>query len=147
MNIKAQLMTDMKAAMKAKDTIRLNTIRMVRNAISQKEINDRKELSNDDVIAVISKELKMRNDSITEFEKANREDLINKTRQEIDVLKPYLPKQLSKEELSQIVAAAIEKIGATTPKDMGKVMSVIMPEVKGKADGKLVNQIVKNMLQ
>lgn len=145
-NIKEQLTADMKEAMKAKDTIRLNTIRMVRGAIKQQEIDGKKELTNDDVIAVISKELKMRRDSLEEFTKAGRTDLVEKTQAEIGVLTPYLPAQLTEDEIKAIVKEAIETTGAASPKDMGKVMGAIMPKVKGKADGKLVNIIVKGML-
>lgn len=146
MEIKEQLTADMKEAMKAKDTLRLNTIRMVRGAIKQQEIDGKKELTNDDIIAVISKEVKMRRDSLEEFTKAGRNDLVENTQAEIEVLLPYLPAQLSEDEIKAIVQEAIEKTGAASPKDMGKVMGAIMPKVKGKADGKLVNTIVKSML-
>lgn len=146
MEIKEQLTADMKEAMKAKDTLRLNTIRMVRGAIKQQEIDGKKELTNDDIIAVISKEVKMRRDSLEEFTKAGRNDLVENTQAEIEVLLPYLPAQLSEDEIKAIVQEAIEKTGAASPKDMGKVMGAIMPKVKGKADGKLVNTIVKSLL-
>jgi uncharacterized protein YqeY len=147
MSLKEQLTADMKEAMKNKEKERLAVIRMVRGAIRQQEIDGQKELGEDDVIAVISKEVKMRRDSIEEFQKGGREDLVEKTQAEIDVLLPYLPAQLSEDEVRELVKAAVEQTGAATPKDMGKVMGVLMPKVKGRADGKMVNTIVKSFLQ
>ncbi len=147
MSIKEQLTADMKEAMKNKEKERLAVIRMVRGAIRQQEIDGQKELGEEDVIAVISKEVKMRRDSIEEFQKGGREDLVEKTQAEIDVLLPYLPAQLSEDEVRELVKAAVEQTGAATPKDMGKVMGVLMPKVKGRADGKMVNTIVKSFLQ
>ena len=147
MSLKEQLTADMKEAMKNKEKERLAVIRMVRGAIRQQEIDGQKELGEEDVIAVISKEVKMRRDSIEEFQKGGREDLVEKTQAEIDVLLPYLPAQLSEEEVKELVKTAVEQTGAATPKDMGKVMGVLMPKVKGRADGKMVNTIVKSFLQ
>ncbi len=147
MSLKEQLTTDMKEAMKSHDKDRLAVIRMVRGAIRQQEIDGQKELSDEDVIAVMSKEIKMRKDSIEEFKKGGREDLIAKTQAEIDVLMPYMPAQLSEDEVRELVKAAVAETGAATPKDMGKVMGVLMPKVKGRADGKLVNTLVRSMLQ
>ena len=147
MSLKEQLTADMKEAMKKKEKERLAVIRMVRGAIRQQEIDGQKELGEEDVIAVISKEVKMRRDSIEEFQKGGREDLVEKTQAEIDVLLPYLPAQLSEDEVRELVKAAVEQTGAATPKDMGKVMGVLMPKVKGRADGKMVNTIVKSFLQ
>ena len=147
MSLKEQLTADMKEAMKNKEKERLAVIRMVRGAIRQQEIDGQKELGEEDVIAVISKEVKMRRDSIEEFQKGGREDLVEKTQAEIEVLLPYLPAQLSEDEVRELVKAAVEQTGAATPKDMGKVMGVLMPKVKGRADGKMVNTIVKSFLQ
>ena len=147
MSLKEQLTADMKEAMKNKEKERLAVIRMVRGAIRQQEIDGQKELGEEDVIAVISKEVKMRRDSIEEFQKGGREDLVEKTQAEIDVLLPYLPAQLSEDEVRELVKAAVEQTGAATPNDMGKVMGVLMPKVKGRADGKMVNTIVKSFLQ
>ena len=147
MSLKEQLTADMKEAMKNKEKERLAVIRMVRGAIRQQEIDGQKELGEEDVIAVISKEVKMRRDSIEEFQKGGREDLVEKTQAEIDVLLPYLPAQLSEDEVRELVKAAVEQTGAATPKDVGKVMGVLMPKVKGRADGKMVNTIVKSFLQ
>ncbi|MCH3959280.1 MAG: GatB/YqeY domain-containing protein [Selenomonas sp.] len=147
MALKDQLMADMKEAMKAHDKDRLAVIRMVRGAIRQQEIDGKKELGDSDVIAVISKEVKMRKDSIEEFKKGDRQDLVEKTQAEIEVLMPYMPAQLSEAEVSELVKAAVEETGAKTQKDMGKVMGKLMPKVKGRADGKMVNNIVRSMLQ
>ncbi len=147
MALKDQLMADMKEAMKAHDKDRLAVIRMVRGAVRQQEIDGKKELEDSDVIAVISKEVKMRRDSIEEFNKGGRQDLVEKTQAEIDILMPYLPAQLSEDEVRELVKAAVEATGAKTQKDMGKVMGKLMPKVKGCADGKMVNNIVRSMLQ
>ncbi|MDL0159350.1 GatB/YqeY domain-containing protein, partial [Clostridioides difficile] len=101
----------------------------------------------DGIIDVIAKQLKQRRDALVEFEKAGREDLIKETEGEIEVLKEYLPQQLSEEELEEIVKSTISEVGATSMKDMGKIMSVIQPKVKGRADGKLINKLVKQNLQ
>lgn len=146
MSLKEQLTNDMKEAMKAHDKDRLAVIRMVRGAVRQQEIDGKKELGDEDVLAVISKEVKMRRDSIEEFRKGGREDLVEKTEAEIAVLMPYLPAQLSEEEIRGLVQAAVEQTGVASPKDMGKVMGVLMPKVKGRADGKTVNAIVRSML-
>lgn len=148
MSLKAQLMEDMKAAMKAKEAgkQKLAVIRMVRSAIRQTEIDGKKELDDNDVIALISKEVKMRRDSIEEFQKGGRQDLVEQTEAEIAVLMPYLPQQLSEDEVRTLVKEAIAATGASTPKDMGKVMGKLMPKVKGRADGKMVNTIVRELL-
>lgn len=149
MSLKAQLMDDMKAAMKAKEAgkQKLAVIRMVRSAIRQAEIDGtKKALDDNDIIGIISKEVKMRKDSIDEFKKGGREDLVKQTEDEIAVLMPYLPQQLSEDEVRELVTEAIAATGAKTPKDMGKVMGKLMPKVKGRADGKMVNSIVKELL-
>ena len=104
-------------------------------------------MNDDDVIDIISKQLKQRNDSLEQFLDAGREDLVEETRSEIEVLKEYLPQQLSEEELNEIVKQTISEVGATSMKDMGKIMSVIKPKTKGRADGKLINKLVKENLQ
>ena len=148
MSLKAQLMEDMKAAMKAKEAgkQKLAVIRMVRSAIRQTEIDGKKELDDNDVIALISKEVKMRRDSIEEFKKGKRQDLVDQTEAEIAVLMPYLPQQMSEDEVKKLVKEAIAATGAASPKDMGKVMKELMPKVKGRADGKMVNTIVRELL-
>lgn len=148
MSIKDRLAEDMKAAMKAKaeGKQQLAVIRMVRSAIRQQEIDGKTELDDNGVIAVISKEVKMRKDSLEEFKKGGREDLVAQTEAEIAVLMPYLPQQLSEAEVRALVEEAVAASGASSQKDMGKVMGLLMPKVKGRADGKLVNTIVRELL-
>ncbi len=146
MGLKETLMQDLKDAMKEKDTIRKNTVQMIRSAILQFEKDNLTELDEEGVIEVIAKELKKRRDVLPEYEKSGRDDLIGDIKREIEILLAYLPKQLTKEELEVIVAEAIEATGAASMKDMGKIMGVVMPKVKGRADGKMINEIVKAKL-
>ena len=149
MSLKEQLTEDMKTAMKAKEAgkQRLGVIRLVRGAVRQLEIDGKKELDDAGVLAVLSKEVKQRRDSIEEFRKGGREDLVKQNEEEIAILMEYLPQQLSEDEVRSLVKEAVEASGASTAKDMGKVMKVLMPKVKGRADGKLVNDLVRGMLQ
>ncbi len=148
MSLKEQLTEDMKQAMKAKEAgkQRLSVIRMVRAAIKNVEIDSKKELTEEGVLDIVAKEVKMRRDSMDEFKKANRQDLVEQLEQEIAILLPYLPQQLTEEEVRALVSEAVAATGATTSKEMGKVMAVLMPKVKGRADGKLVNTIVREAL-
>ena len=148
MTLKEKLTADMKEAMKAKEAgkQRLSVIRLVRGAIRQLEIDGKKELVDEDVLGVISKEAKQRRDAIEEFKKGGRDDLVAAAEAEIAILMEYLPKQLSKDEIQGLVQEAIAASGATSPQDMGKVMKELMPKVKGRADGKLVNEVVKEAL-
>ena len=145
-SLKEQLMEDLKTAMKLKQTIRKNTVQMVRASVLQVEKDKKIELDDEGVLEVIAKELKKRRDALPEFEKSGREDLINGLKQEIEVLLPYLPEQLSDDELKQIVKAAINESGAESKRDMGKVMAIVMPQVKGRADGKRINMIASEFL-
>ena len=148
MSLKDKLTEDMKQAMKDKEAgkLRLSVIRMVRAAIKNVEIDTKAELAEEDVIAIVAKEVKMRRDSMEEFKKGQRDDLVAQLEQEIEILLPYLPKQLTEAEVREIVTEAVAVSGATSSKDMGKVMAVLMPKVKGRADGKLVNNIVRELL-
>lgn len=147
MALKKQLLTDLKAAMKAKDKVRKSTITLIRAAILQEEKDKQiDDLEDSDIEAIISKQYKQRKDSLKEFEKAGRDDLIEQTKTEMAIIEDYLPKQLSPDEIGTIVEDTIQEIGAESMKDMGKVMKAIMPKVKGKADGKVVNQIVREKL-
>ena len=147
MSLMEKLTADMKEAMKQGEKERLSVIRLVRGAVRQAEIDGKKILSDDEVIGVITKEVKMRRDSIEEFERGKRADLVKKAEEEISLLMPYLPLQLSIDEVKKIVEEAVAEVGATTAKDMGKVMGALMPRVKGRADGKLVNEIVRSILK
>lgn len=148
MSIKERLNEDMKQAMRDKEAgkLRLSVIRMVRASIKNVEIDRRKELGDEETLDVLAKEVKMRRDSLEEFKKGNRPDLVAGLEQEIDILMGYLPQQLSDEEVRALVAEAVAQTGAAGPKDMGKVMSALMPKVKGRADGKTVNAMVKDAL-
>ena len=146
MALKEQLAQDLKSSMKNKETIRKNTVQMIRTAILQIEKDKKVTLEDEDILDVIAKQLKQRKDVLPEYEKSGRDDLISQLNEEMDVLMGYLPKQLTLEELRPIVEAAVKETGATTMKDMGKVMAVVMPQIKGKADGKAVNAIVKDLI-
>ncbi len=148
MSLKEQLTADMKEAMKAKEAgkQRLSVIRLVRGAVRQLEIDGKKELGDEDVLGVISKEVKQRRDSIEDFKKGGRDDLVSEAEAEIAILLEYLPKQLSEDEVRALVKEAIAATGASSPKDMGRLMKELMPKVKGRADGKMVNEIVKSLL-
>ena len=146
MSLKEVLMEDMKQAMRDKDTITKNVITMARAAILQIEKDKKIELDEEGVLDVIAKQVKQRKDSLAEFIKGGREDLIDLTNQELAILMKYLPQQLTKEELTEIVKDAVEKLNVTEMKEMGKVMAEVMPRVKGKADGKAINEIVKELL-
>ena len=144
MSLKEKLANDMKEAMKAREAgkERLSVIRLVRGAIRQIEIDQRVELDDEGVLAVISKEVKQRRDSIEEFKKGGREDLVAQNEADIAILMEYLPDQLTEAEVKALVDEAVAAVGAKDPKDMGKVMKELMPKVKGKADGKLVSELV-----
>jgi len=146
MSLKEVLQQDLKTAMKEKDLIKKNVITMIRAAILQVEKDKKIELDDEGVIEVIAKGVKQRKDSIPEFEKGNRPDLVENINKEISILMSYLPQQLSKDELNQIVSETIFEVGAQSIQDLGKVMSALMPKVKGRADGKLVNSIVRQHL-
>lgn len=149
MSIKDLLTEDMKLAMKDRESgkLRLSVIRMVRASIKNIEINEKKELDDSDVLNVLVKEVKMRQDSLEEFIKAGREELAEQAKAEIEILNKYLPTQLSEEELKVIVQETITEIQATTVKDMGKVMAALMPKTKGRADGKRINAVVREFLK
>jgi len=139
----------MKQAMKDKEAgkLRLSVIRMVRASIKNAEIERKKELSDAEVLDVIAKEVKMRRDALEEYKKADRPDLIENLEKEIAILMQYLPEQLSETEIRGLVAAAVAQTQAASIKDIGKVMAVLMPQIKGRADGKIVNAIVREMLK
>lgn len=146
MSLLEQLDQDMKSALKNKEKAKLSTIRMLRASIKKVEIDKKHQLSDDEVLEVIAREIKQRRDSLSEYEKAGREDLAQKEREEIEILESYLPEQLSEEELRALVRQVIQEVGASSKADMGKVMGAIMPKVKGRADGRLVNRLVQEAL-
>lgn len=146
MTLSERINNDLKEAMKSKDSFRLSVIRMVKGAMQLAKPNPREELTDDDVITVISKQIKMRNDSIKEFEAAGRSDLVEQNKKEIEILNTYMPKQLSEEELTEIIDKVFEEVKPTSQKDMGLIVKNISPLVKGKADMSLVNKLVKERL-
>jgi uncharacterized protein YqeY len=147
MSLQEELLADMKDAMKNKKKEKLSVIRMARAAIKDAAINERKDLSDDEVIKVISKLVKQNKESLAEFEKAERPEEVAKLNREIEILEGYLPEQLSANELEEIVEETIDEVGAGDMSDMGQVMGAIMPKVNGKADGSEVNQLVREKLQ
>ena len=148
MSLKVRLTDDMKQAMKDKEAgkLRLSVIRMVRANIKNVEIDRKQELTDDEVLDVVAKEVKMRRDAMEEFKKAARPDLVEGLEQELVILMDYLPEQLSEAAVRALVESAVAETQAVSPKEMGKVMAVLMPKVKGRADGKLINSIVREML-
>ena len=148
MTLRDRLTEDMKQAMKDKEAgkLKLSVIRMVRSAAKNVEIDRRKELDDNELLDVVAKEVKMRRDSLDEFRKAGRPELLAVLEQEIAILMEYLPEQMSEAAVRALVTQAVADAQAASAKDMGKVMALLMPKVKGRADGKLVNTIVKELL-
>ncbi|AQR93658.1 MULTISPECIES: GatB/YqeY domain-containing protein [Clostridium] len=144
--IKDRLQDDWKAALKAKDKFKANVISTAKSAVLLVEKTDNRKLEDDEVISILAKEVKQRRESMVEFEKGKRQDLVDQCKAEIEILLEYLPQQLGEEEIKQIVKESAEEVGANSIKDMGKVMSAVRPKVLGKADGSLVSKIVKEYL-
>ncbi|PJF35303.1 MAG: glutamyl-tRNA amidotransferase [Candidatus Thermofonsia Clade 1 bacterium] len=146
MNLKERLQEDLKAAMKGGDIARRDAIRLIASAIKQEEIDAQKTLTEEEVIALLMREAKKRRDSIEEAQRLGRTETAAKEQFELSVIEAYLPQQLSREELEAEIRRAIEEVGAKSAKEMGNVMKVLMPRVKGRADGKLVNEMLKTIL-
>ncbi|MGM8364624.1 GatB/YqeY domain-containing protein [Virgibacillus sp. W0181] len=147
MTVAERLNEDMKQAMRDKNKEKLSVIRMIKASLQNELIRTGEaELSEDEELSILSRELKQRKDSLQEFESAGRDDLAQKLEFEISIVQQYLPKQLTSEELEQIIKQTITEVNATSKKDMGRVMSAIMPKVKGRADGSLINKIVQKHL-
>lgn len=150
MSLKDQIGEDIKSAMKAKDKIRLETVRSIKKVLLEKEIESRGKgkdtLTSEDEIEVLVQQAKQRRDSIEQYLQAGRKDLADKEKTELDIIETYLPAQISDTELEEIIANIITKLGATTAKDLGKVMGVAIKELKGKADGKKIQELVKSKL-
>jgi uncharacterized protein YqeY len=146
MNLKNKITDDMKAAMRAKETARLGTVRLLLAAMKQKEVDERIELQDSDVLQIIEKMVKQRRESIAQFEKAARQDLADVEKAEITVLQAYLPQQLSDAEVAEAVAAAIQETGAAGPKDMGKVMGLLKSKLAGRTDMGKLSGLVKSKL-
>ncbi len=146
MNLEAKIQSDIKEAMKAGQKDRLNTLRTTYSQIKDERIKHRKELTDEDVITVLMRGVKSRKDSIEMYKKGNRQDLVDAETAELELLKSYLPKQMSEEDVRKEILAIIDSTGATDLKDIGKVMGPVMARLKGKTDGKLVQQIVRSLL-
>jgi uncharacterized protein YqeY len=144
--IKGQITEDMKAAMRSQDKERLGTIRLILSALKQKEVDERIELSDEHVLAILDKMLKQRRESIAQFEAAKRDDLVQKEVEEVKVIQHYLPSQLSADEVVALIDAAIKESGAASVRDMGKVMTIIKPQVQGRADMSVVSNQIKERL-
>ena len=144
--LKEKLMSDLKEAMREKEILRKNVVQMIRAAILQVEKDKQIELDDNQIIEIIAKESKKRKDSLADYEKSGRQDLIEQVKQEIEIISEYLPKQLSKEEIIKIVKEVIEETRATSIKDMGKVMKGAKEKCGAAADGKTINEVVKELL-
>ncbi|MDQ0351064.1 uncharacterized protein YqeY [Alkalibacillus filiformis] len=147
MSLLDRLNEDMKQAMRNKEKEKLTVIRAIKSSLQNEAIKKNEELTEDDELQVLTREVKQRKDSLQEFKAASREDLVEKTERELALIETYLPKQLSDEELHQIIEETIQEVGATAKQQMGQVMSAVMPKVKGKTDGSKVNQFVLKQLQ
>ena len=146
MSLKDQLKDDLKSAMKDKDSVRKNVVQLIKAGVLQIEKDKQITLDDEGVLEVIAKQLKQRRDSLPDYEKSGRDDLVEGLKREIEILMGYLPAQLSHEELEVIVKDAIAATGAQSLKDMGKIMAEVMPKTKGRADGKEINQIARALL-
>lgn len=144
--IKDRLQEDWKIALKTKDKFTASVISTAKSSVLLVEKTDNRKLEDDEVISILAKEVKQRRESMLEFEKGNRQDLVDQCKAEIEILLKYLPQQLDEEEIRKIIKESAEEVGANSIKDMGKVMAAVKPKVLGKADGKLVSQIVKEYL-
>lgn len=145
-SLKDRIQDDMKSAMRAKDKVRLGTIRLILAAIQQKEVDDQSTLNDDQVLGVLEKMVKQRRDSIKQYEDAGRQELADKEKEEITVLQEYLPEQMDAAELEAVVAEVIASVGASGPQDMGKVMGALKPRIQGRADMGQASQLVKTKL-
>ena len=143
MSLKETLNNDIKTAMKAKDKETLAVLRMIKTAVQAAEIDKKEELNAEEELTILAREAKQRRESLAEFVKAGRDELVAKTEAEIEIVERYLPKQLSVEEVKEVIATIAEKIGATTQKEFGKLMGAVMQELKGKADGNVIKEQVK----
>lgn len=146
MTLKERIQEDFKASMRNKEQVKKSVLTMLRAAMKQKEVDERIELDDDLILQLISKQVKQKDSAIVEFEKCNRQDMVDAIKEEIAVLKEYLPEPLTDEELNRIVQRAVEEISAMSMKDMGKVMSLVTGQVQGRADGAMISQKVKQIL-
>jgi uncharacterized protein YqeY len=146
MGLEERLVEEMKQAMKSNDKLKLSTVRMIRSALKNKEIDLRKKLEDEDVVKVIQAMVRKGEESVEQFQTGGRMDLVEKEKSEIEIMKSFLPQPLSQEEILKIIDQSIQETQASSMKDLGKVMKSVMPKIGGKADGKLINQLVKERL-
>jgi uncharacterized protein YqeY len=146
MGLKEQIDQELKEAMRAKDERKLSALRLLKTAIRRAEVDKMRELSDEEILAVIADEAKKRREAIEQFSQGGREDLALQEKEELAILEAYLPKPLSREEIEEMARQAIKEVGATNPRQMGQVMKILMPRVKGRADGALVSKIVQELL-
>lgn len=146
MSLKNQITEDMKQAMRDQNKAKLQAIRLITAAMKQKEVDERIELTDADVLAILEKMIKQRRESIRQYEAANRQDLVAQESFEIEIIQAYLPTPFSEQEVADIIAAAIKETGASTPQDMGKVMAIVKPKLQGRADMGMVSQKIKSQL-
>jgi hypothetical protein len=146
MSLEERLIEEMKGAMKSSDKLRLSTIRMIRSALKNKEIEVRKKLEDEDVMKVIQAMVRKGEESVEQFQAGGRTDLVEKEKKEIEILRSFLPQPLSQDQILRIIDQSIQETQASSLKDIGKVMKSVMPKIGGKADGKLINQLVKERL-
>lgn len=145
--MKERILNDLKDAMKNKEKEKLSVIRMLKGAIQLEEINKKKELNDDEVVAIVAKQIKTRKESVKEFENGGREDLATATKAEIEILNAYMPEQMTEEEVLKIIEDAFQEVKPTSVKDMGKLMGMISPKVRGKADLGFVNKTIREKLE
>jgi len=146
MTLKEKIMNDLKKSMKERNEVKIRTLRMIIASIKNWEINNLKDIDDNSIISVLLKEAKKRKEAIEEYRKANREDLAKAEEEELKIIESYLPERMSEEEIKGLVLKTIEEVRATSLKDLGRVMKAIMPKIKGKADGKLINDMVRKIL-
>lgn len=147
MTLQEEILNDLKDAMRSRDALKLSTLRMLSAAIKNKKIDLGKEPNDIEIGQIIIKEIKQRKDSIEQYEKGGRQELAQKEQSEIEILKKYMPEQMSEDEIKKIISETIQKVGATGPEDMGKVMGATMPNLQGKADGSLISKLVQESLR
>ena len=146
MSLQERLSEDLKDAMRRKDETRRSTIRFIRAAVQNQEIDKRKALDDDEIVGVLSSLVRQHQESITEFKKADRQDLVGKEEAELRIIREYMPEQIPEEKLTELAREAISQTGASGPGDMGKVMGLLMPQVRGRADGAQVSSVVRQIL-
>lgn len=144
--MREKILNDLKEAMKNQEKTKLSVIRMVKGAMQMEELNLKRPLTDEEVVMVISKQIKTRKESITEFEKGNRQDLIDQTKEEIKILNNYMPEQLSEEEVLKVIKEAFDEVNPSSPSDMGKIMGLVSPKLRGKADMSYVSKTIKDKL-